>query len=483
MTRRLILPFLLLAAIAVAGCGGDDSSSEASLDASLGYLPKTAPLVVAVDTDIDGQQYKNLNGILQKFPFTGQFRNQIRQSIAQSGADYDKDVKPILGEDLVFGVADARSLVDDSVDDRYVIAFPADGGKLKSLLDKDRSQRKSGEIDGQEVYESEDGSALVVRGDTLVGASTRQDLEAAIERSEGDDKLTESEFNAPFEDLPAESAVKVYGDAQALLQADPSTAEARQVKWVDGLRKFGFTATAEKSALAVDGRVVTEGLTDQDLPLASGDQAPPVARFGDVANGQRGLGRAADWFFEVAARSDGEDYDKVKSQLGTALGGIDIDRDLIEQLNGNSSTAVQIDGTTTFRADVQDPAAMRSTLEKMGKSKGARNLRISEEGGLLKATDEGGDTFYFGMEGDTFVASQDSPSRAKAFARVDPQPVPGTRGSTVFVADGETIAKAIIQQSGQNQAASLFTGPLGQMTAWISTAPEGMRINAKLAIE
>src|SRR3712207_2875652 len=138
MTRRLLLPILLLVALVAAGCGGDDGGpSAASLDDSLGYLPKDAPLVLVLDTDLEGEQYKNLDAILQKFPFTGQLKNQVKQSIAESGANYDDDVKPLLGNELVLGVSDARSLVDDSVDDRYVFAFPGDGGKFKSLLDKD----------------------------------------------------------------------------------------------------------------------------------------------------------------------------------------------------------------------------------------------------------------------------------------------------------------------------------------------------------
>jgi hypothetical protein len=484
MTRRPILSLLLLVALAVAGCGGDEGGgSGGSLDDSLGYLPKNAPVVVTADTDLDGEQYKNLDAMLKKFPFTGQLKSQIKQSAAEGGVDYEKDVKPILGNELVVGLPDPRGVVDDAAEDKYVLVFPADGGKLKSLMEKDRSQRKSGKIDGADVYESGDGSALVVRGDTLVGASTRAELEAAIERHDGDDKLTEADFNAPFEGLPADAPMRVYGDMQALLVADPDTAEARRVKWVNGLRKFAFTATAQKDGVALDGRLITEGLTPEDLPLAAGDQAAPVARFGDFAVGQRDVGHTTDWILDIAAKSEGEDYAAEKRKLGKALGGIDIDRDLIDQFSGNSTLAGQLDGTVALRSDVKDPDAMRATLDKIAKSKGRNDLRITKAGGLLKATDEDGEELYFGMEGDVFVGSQESPARAKALARVEPQPVPGAKGALVFAADGETIAKQAIRQSGQNQAAGLFTGPLSDVTAWVSAAPEGMRINAKLKVE
>jgi hypothetical protein len=54
----------------------------------------------------------------------------------------------------------------------------------------------------------------------------------------------------------------------------------------------------------------------------------------------------------------------------------------------------------------------------------------------------------------------------------------------VFVADGESIAKAILQRSGQGGgAAGLFTGPIGDVTAFVTAGPDGMRARAKLKIE
>jgi hypothetical protein len=135
------------------------------------------------------------------------------------------------------------------------------------------------------------------------------------------------------------------------------------------------------------------------------------------------------------------------------------------------------------RSEVKDPAAMKKTLAKLRRSGGGGDTKITSAGGLLKATDEEGDSVYFGMEGDIFVASPESPARAKAIADVEPEPLPGAKGSVVFRADGETIAKTAIRRSGQNQAAGLFTGPVGDVTAWISSAPDGMRMTAKLIIE
>ena len=486
MARRLTLPVLLVIALAlvVAGCGGgDDGGAKGSLDDSLGYMPKNAPVVVTFDTDIDGEQYKNLDRMLSKFPFGAQVKAQLKQSVTEGGADYEKDVKPLLGNELVVGLPDARSIVDDADEDKYVVAWSADGDKLKQLIEKEGDQRKVGQIDGADVYESADGSASMVKGDTALAATTRADLEAAVKRHDGDDKLTEQDFNAPFEGLPQDAMMRVYGDLGALIAADPETAKARQIKWVAGLRKFGVTATAQNDGVSFDARLLTEGVGPQDVPLAPGDEAPPVSRFGDFTVGQRDAGYATDWFFEAVGKTEGENIADVKRKLGAQLGGIDVDRDLLAQFSGASSLAGQLDGTVAFRSDVKDPAAMRKTLDKIRASKGGGNLRITEAGDLLKSTDEDGDSLFFGMAGDVFVASPASPDRAKQLAQVEPRPLPGARGSLVFVADGESIAKEVLRQTGQNQAAGLFAGPLGDVTAFITSSPEEMRMNAKLKVE
>src|SRR5215212_2347892 len=138
MTRRLCALVLVALVALAAGCGGGDSP-KGDLGDSLGCLPKAAPLVLTVDTDVEGDQYKNLDKLLSKFPFGGQLKNQIKQSISQQGADYDKDVKPLLGGEVLVGWTDPASLKNDPAPNGIVFAFPADGGKLKDSLDHDNS--------------------------------------------------------------------------------------------------------------------------------------------------------------------------------------------------------------------------------------------------------------------------------------------------------------------------------------------------------
>src|SRR4051794_3478084 len=193
MTTRRLTTFLIVALLAlVAGCGGGDDSgaSKGDLGDELGYLPKSSPLVITVDTDVDGQQYKNLDKLVSKFPFGEQLKNQIKQSIDQQGANYAKDVKPLLGGQLVVGATDAKSLVDDSAKDQFVVVFTADGGKREDLVKTDRTYSKGDDLDGNPVYQSaSDGTVITIKGDTLVGAQNREQLQAALDRHDADDKL------------------------------------------------------------------------------------------------------------------------------------------------------------------------------------------------------------------------------------------------------------------------------------------------------
>ena len=90
MRRLLTIPLVLLALL-IAGCGGGGDSGNA-LDSALSYLPKDAPFAVAIDTDLDGDQYTTLQALIEKFPFGGQLQDSLRQQLEQgSNVDFNDD--------------------------------------------------------------------------------------------------------------------------------------------------------------------------------------------------------------------------------------------------------------------------------------------------------------------------------------------------------------------------------------------------------
>ncbi|HEV7810163.1 MAG TPA: DUF3352 domain-containing protein, partial [Candidatus Limnocylindrales bacterium] len=340
MTRRLTALLLAALLLVVAGCGGGKSSSGTSLDDQLGYLPKDAPLVGVIETNPESGQLRNLDKLASKFLLAGQVKAELKKSIAQGGVDFDKDVKPLLGGQLVIGSPDVRSLTDSEPRDAYVVAWGVkDGDKLRDLIKKQGKSKESGKVAGQTAFEASDGSVVVVKGDLLVGASDRPTLQAAFDRHDGGDKLTQSQFDDAFGDLPKLALARVYGNLQKLLEADPAAATARQVKWVAGLRTFAVTVTAENDGPAVDASINTDGLSANDLPLAPGDEAPRVARIGEFGVGLRNAQQLSAFVQSTLRAVDPSQFASFargKKVIGRAAG-IDIDGDLIGQLTGATS--------------------------------------------------------------------------------------------------------------------------------------------------
>src|SRR5918999_3279883 len=88
---------LAVAAVAAAGCGGDDDSGG-GLESSLAYVPADTPFAVAIETDVDGDQYQALDDILGRFPGGDTIKQELRQEL-EAGEDplsVQKDGRPPL---------------------------------------------------------------------------------------------------------------------------------------------------------------------------------------------------------------------------------------------------------------------------------------------------------------------------------------------------------------------------------------------------
>ena len=501
MRRLLTIPLVLLALL-IAGCGGDSNSGSA-LDSGLAYLPKDAPLAVAIDTDLDGDQYQALQGLLEKFPFGGQIQDSLQQQLEQgANVDFDDDVKPVLGNPFVVGVADVAAL-RHSGDTPFVAAIQAkDGDALDNLIDKTKP-KKVGEESGATLYE-ENGSTFAVDGDMAVFAGDRQQLTEALQRADGDNHLDEDTFNGGLDGLPETALARVYTDVEALLKGDPSTAQARNVKWVEALRTLGVTVVVKSDSIDVDFRLRTEGdLTDSDLPIAPGDEAPDVIKQeGEVGLGIRDLAHIVK-FAENAGQSVDPagfgDYAKAKKTINTQLG-VSLDDDLIGQLTGDVSSSISIDGKFGVRAELKDPQAFERTLAKVAdvlpsfaEGAGFGAVRLSKPKGsedFYRLAQPDGDVIVFGVVDDVLVVANEA-RRAARLAGAEPTAVPGAKGSVVMSADAERIVTTLLGQFGPalgfgdlgGIGGVLFTRPLGDLIGFASANTDELRGKFTLAID
>ena len=395
--RRLIATSLALSALVFAGCGGGGDSGSA-LDSSLSYLPKDAPFALAIDTDLGGGQYEALQALLKKFPFGGQVQDNLLQQLEEgTNVDFNDDVKPVLGNPFVVGAPDVETFLSDSGGSAFVAAIQAkDKDALDNLIDKTKP-KKTGEESGATLYE-QDGSIFAVEDDTVIFAGDRQQLTQALARADGDDHLDEDTFNEGLDGLPDSALARVYADVGALLKNDPDTADALRVKWIAALRTLGATVVARNDGIDVDFRLRTEGdLSDEDLPIAPGDEAPEVIKQdGEIGLGIRDLAHIVKFAENAGQAVDPAgfgDYAKAKQTIDKQLG-VSLDDDLIGQLTGNVASSISLDGKFGVRAELRDPAGVRAHARQGGRRaselRGGRRLRhrgaVEAEGqpGLLR---------------------------------------------------------------------------------------------------
>jgi hypothetical protein len=500
--RRAVLLILALAAIAAAGCGGGDDSGSA-LDSTLAFLPKDTTFAVAIDTNVDGDQYKALGKLLNKFPFGNQLKDNVLGQLEQSsgGIRYRDDVKPVLGNPLVVGAVDPQALMGNS--NAFVVALKAkDKDKLRALIDRTKP-RKTGEASGATLYR--DGStSFAVKDDMVVLANDDALLKQALERADGDDHFSEDAFNKGMSGLPDNALARVYTDVEALLKSDPGSADARRIRWIAALRELGLTVTARDDAIDVDFRVRTEGdLSDADLPIASGDEAPPVIKHpGEIGFGIRDLAHIVH-FGESSGQSVDPsgfgDYEQAKKTIDRQLG-VSLDDDLIAQLTGNVSATVAIGGGFGVRSELKDPQRFERTLAKVAdvlpsfaRGAGFGPLKLTKPGGgrrFYRLTRPGRGEVDFGVVGDVLVVASDA-RRAARVASEDPADVPGASGSVTMSADAEQLVNTLLKQYGAAfglndlgaLGTGLFTRPLGDLTGHLSASTDELRGTLTLNVD
>jgi hypothetical protein len=479
---------VLVAALGLltAGCGSKSSGS--SLGTALSYIPKNAPVVVAVDTNPDGGQWQQVDHLLGKFPFGGQVKQQFKTAFsARTNVDYDKDVKPLLGNDLVVSVISPRT---PNTPTSYVFAW-----KLKDEAAGRRliqgTTAKSGTVDGLDVYGRPPTNFAVIKDGTLVVADTMPTLRAALKRASGGDHMTESEFNAALGSLNKDSLLRATGNYLALLGSQPGAA-TRKVKWLSADRGSAATIRAEPDGIEYAFKVNTDSgsLTASDLPLAPGPNSPPVVkRPGEVAFAIRNPAQFVNFALQVTRVTNPAAYAKYlrdKAKISKQLGA-DVDRDLIGELTGNATLSVDVNGALALRADLRDPAGARATLKKFERvaQRGGTTVPVSPPPngkGFYTIRRANGKKVAFGVLGNSFILATD-PARAAQIAAESPSAVSGAKGSFVVYSDARALANAIAAQRGQGVAAQIVTGALGDLTGSVQSETSGISGSLKLQIK
>ena len=497
--RYLAALFACVSAVAVgfaaSGCGSDSGSSGTGK--ALAYIPANTPFAIQIDTDGSDGQYKALDGIINRFPGADTIKALIKSQLTMGvkGVDFDKDIKPLLGNQAVVAATDATSFLSPSSDAGFVAALQvSDKGALDDLIKKTHAQKR-GEVGGATVYQEAD-TYFGVNDDVFVVSGSRESLEQALKRADGGDHLSSDDFESGLSGLPKDALARVYVNVQDLLTQSEGARKARRIEWVNSLRTVGLTISAHEKSIDVDFNAVTKGdLSDEDLPLPSGDEpAKVIKRPGEIGVGLRNPSHLIS-FIETALqavdpKTFGE-FQQGKAVIAAKLG-LDLDKDVIAQLTGNLSVSFNLSGDFAARADVKDPAAFTKTVDKIAKALPQLGSTLGVEsvtrsGDLYRVQLSGGSDLFFGMAGDSLVVGSDA-ARAHAIANAQPESVEGAKGSVVVRADAEGIARQLLAkiapQFGLPAAlVPVFAKPFDELRGWVTTETGGLKGKLSLTLD
>ena len=491
----VLLACLAAVAFAATGCGSDTSSS--GVEKVLAYVPADTPFAVEVDTDGSDEQYKALNSIIERFPGADTIKALIKSqlTLGVKGVDFDKDIKPLLGNPAVISATDVGSFLSPSSDAGFVGALQVtDKGALDDLIKKTHAQKR-GESSGATIYQDAD-TFFAVNADVVVLAGSRDQLEQALKRADGGDHLSSDDFESSLSGLPKDALARVYVNVQALLSQSEGARAARRIEWVNALRTVGLTISAHSKSIDLDFNAVTKGdLSDEDLPLPSGDEAAQVIqRPGEIGVGLRNPSHvitfAQNALQAVDPKTFGE-FQQGKAAIAAKLG-LDIDKDVFAQLTGNLSVSFTLAGDYAARAEVKDPAAFAKTVDKiakalpqLGSTLGIQSVRPS--GDLYRVQLSDGSDFVFGMGGDALVIGSDA-ARAHSIAQAKPESVEGAKGSLVVRADAEGLARQLLTkiapQFGIPQpVVPVFAKPFDELRGSVTTETGGLKGKLSLTLD
>jgi Protein of unknown function (DUF3352) len=446
-TLTLLLCVLSLSALAVAGCGSDETASSAD-----SVVPAGAVMYGEVTLAPDGDQQKALDTLVAKFPGQGSLGDRIRGVLDDALAEADRplsyknDVEPWLGDQAGFFLQGVGR--DGELQSGAAMIATDDEDAAREALEKavkgDSRERSHNDVDYL-VSDSDDTAGGVVDGFLVLG--TERALKAVIDTSDGGSPLADDDsFDEAISDIPEERLGIVYLNAPKLFEAVQRGAGGGQLESLAELFKEPYVTTM---AAEGDG-VVFEG----DAPESLSNVVPFLGQGSDVINDLPGdswlaltqpdLGKFLEFYVDAVAPSVGG-RDVIENQLETATG-LDLQSDVLGWMGDfglfvRGTSLAELDGGLVV--ETTDPAATERFLSRLGQ--------------LARAQNDPG----------TRVEPLSAPGGGEGFTVRDdgvPQPIHlFVRGDRFVIAYGDSAARDAIhppETLGDSQAFSEAAGSL-----------------------
>lgn len=345
MRATLVTATCLMLVALLAACGSSETAGPSK------FVPKDSAVYGELTLDPEGDQEKAVRDVAARFPGGEDINEQIDRGLGEAlreeGVDYEKEVKPYLGDEAVFFISRVR---EGDADGAAVIEV-TDEDKARDAIEKlassgsDAPRKRSHE--GNDYLVDGDTAAGVVDGHAVIGSEGG--LKAAVDASkEGSDTIEDSDrVSESLDRLPDDTLASFYLDGKKLVSSlGPEGAIVAPFLEVFD-EPYVFGVSAESDAVVVDST----------LPTALTAFAGPLFGSGTEAVGEL----PADSWYAAGQPEVGKTLQSLVSLFAGAVGGQD-------QIEGQVRRATGLGLNEDILAWMGDLGAFArgSSLEQLG---------------------------------------------------------------------------------------------------------------------
>jgi hypothetical protein len=341
------------------------------------------------------------------------------------------------------------------------------------------------------------GGVAGVEGADVVLGKDAAAVDAAIATRQRGGGLTRRTFEERLGPL-AHPAALIRAVANARSVVGP---RAAGVRWVDALREGALAVSLEGQALKVRVHLATDParITDANLPIAAGAQAPRAAPGSrPIWVALRDVGQSVQVFDAAKGQLQLPFLDTIKNALATldsvkgplkTFGRIDVDA-LIAQLTGTTTITEEArPDTFALRAELQDGGPLRTALNRIAAVPDfalrlARvDLNVRRSGEAYIITESKNPIMKVAVLGNTLVLTNDQQLGLRGVADRRPQSAsPTTRGALAAHADGTAVQDEIVRRFDLPSLARVVLGGFGDLDAAARAERTGLDLTATLAL-
>jgi Protein of unknown function (DUF3352) len=332
MSMRRATP-IVLAVLALAGCGGAETTTSGAAD----LLPADAALYAEIDSNLDSDQWQQVEELLDRFPGRERLIAELRSSLEEEGLTRE-NLERAFGDVVALAVFDFAQAEETFVG----LTQPDDEQALR------------------EVFKEED---LVFRqvGDWTAFAESA----AAFERlgGAGDSLADTARFADAWDELPEDALARVFVDGRDIEDAVKEAGVGAAIPQASRFETAVFALTAEG-----DGARATAKARGQQEPLPDLTFAEDVPAGAIVFANFHGSEGTTSGLQQLRSNPFlGPAIEQIERQLGVRL------EDVGRLLEGEIAAYVRpgvVIPEVTLVLEARDEAQARQTLDRLGEGIG-----------------------------------------------------------------------------------------------------------------